>query len=606
MPTRQSDRSSPKPFTFNPPVEHPLGRRILPAVAPAMERLFRLDALNALWDRCTRAGDEQRFMDRVLDDLGIRYRLAAEDLARIPKTGPVVVVCNHPFGALDGMILAALLTRIRPDVKIMANYLLGRIPDTRDLFLLVDPFGGKDAARTNLRPLRQAIQCVQAGGMLAIFPAGEVAHADLRTREVTEPAWSTTVARIARKAGAPVLPLYFHGQNSTLFQLLGLLHPKLRTAMLPRELFKKRAAAIEVRVGSSIAHRKFCAVGDDRQIADFLRQRTLLLRHRSTAPQISAPPHLPGDVMAPIALPGCARVHSAEVAALGANQLLADNGDMAVYRAAAGQIPHLLQEIGRLREITFRATNEGTGKARDLDRFDNWYTHLFVWHKTRGEIVGAYRLGITDEIVAERGTAGLYTSTLFKYRAGLVERMGPAIELGRSFIRLEYQRSYAALLLLWKGIGRIVVERPQCKALFGPVSISNDYQTSSKHLMVQFLAASHYVPDLAELTRPRHPFRPPGMKKLTAQGRLNRLLSDSDAVDDVVAELEPDGKGMPVLLRQYLKLGARFFAFNVDPDFSDALDALMLVDLTKTDRKLLQRYMGEEGMGSFLRWHKVE
>jgi putative hemolysin len=264
-----------------------------------------------------------------------------------------------------------------------------------------------------------------------------------------------------------------------------------------------------------------------------------------------------------------------------------------------------LQEIGRLREITFRATNEGTGKARDLDRFDNWYTHLFVWHKTRGEIVGAYRLGITDEIVAERGTAGLYTSTLFKYRAGLVERMGPAIELGRSFIRLEYQRSYAALLLLWKGIGRIVVERPQCKALFGPVSISNDYQTSSKHLMVQFLAASHYVPDLAELTRPRHPFRPPGMKKLTAQGRLNRLLSDSDAVDDVVAELEPDGKGMPVLLRQYLKLGARFFAFNVDPDFSDALDALMLVDLTKTDRKLLQRYMGEEGMGSFLRWHKV-
>ena len=285
--------------------------------------------------------------------------------------------------------------------------------------------------------------------------------------------------------------------------------------------------------------------------------------------------------------------------------MLADNGDMAVYRARAGQIPHLLQEIGRLREITYRATHEGTGKPADLDRFDAWYTHLFIWHKTRNEIVGAYRLGLTDEIVAGHGTEGLYTSTLFKYRAGLLERMGPAIELGRSFIRLEYQRSYAALLLLWKGIGKIAVDRPQCKTLFGPVSISNDYQTASKHFMVQFLEASHHAADLAELTRPRHPFRAPAMEKVTAGGRLNHLLRDGDVVDDLVSELEPDGKGMPVLLRQYLKLGARFFAFNVDPDFSDALDATMLVDLTKTDRKLLQRYLGEEGMASFLAHHLV-
>ena len=239
-PSRPIDLLS-KPFTFDPPVAHPFGRRLLPAVTRARrwKNCFALMRSNALWSRCTRAGDEQRFMDRVLDDLGVRYRLAADDLNRIPKTGPVVVVANHPFGALDGMILAALLTRIRPDVKIMANYLLGRIPDTRDLFLLVDPFGGENAAKDNLRPLRKAIQCVRDGGMLAVFPAGEVAHADLRTRQVTEPAWSTTVARIARKAGAPVIPLYFHGHNSAMFQLLGLLHPKLRTAMLPRELFQK-------------------------------------------------------------------------------------------------------------------------------------------------------------------------------------------------------------------------------------------------------------------------------------------------------------------------------------------------------------------------------
>jgi putative hemolysin len=598
-----SDLDDRRPFTFDPPIAHPLGRKLMPRMSPAFERLFRLDALNALWGRCTRAGDERQFMDRVLDDLGVRYRLAGDDLARIPRTGPVIVVANHPFGALDGMILAALLARLRPDVKVMANYLLGRIPDTRDLFLLVDPFGGDNASRQNIRPLRQALRWVESGGMLAVFPAGEVAHADLRTREVTEPAWSTTVARIARKSGAPVLPLYFHGQNSLAFQLMGLLHPKLRTAMLPRELLKKRGGEVELRVGSIIPNRKLAHAGDDREIADFLRQRTLILRHRTSGAPVDALSH--SATMEPIAAPMERDALERELGALPPSQMLAENGEMAVYRASAAQIPNLLREIGRQREIAFRATGEGTAKPLDIDRFDQWYTHLFIWHRIAGEIVGAYRLGITDEIVPRHGAAGLYTSTLFKYRAGLVERMGSAIELGRSFIRVEYQRSFTPLLLLWKGIGRLVVERPSCKKLFGPVSISNTYQTVSKHLMVQFLEGNHHADDLAELTRPRHPFRAHGMNKLTAHGRLDRLLADSDVVDDAVAELEPDGKGMPVLLRQYLKLGARFFAFNVDPDFSDALDALMVVDLAKTDQKLLNRYLGAEGTQMFLAHHGV-
>jgi putative hemolysin len=488
----------------------------------------------------------------------------------------------------------------------MANYLLGRIPDIRDFFLLVDPFGTETSARENLRPLREAIRWVQGGGMLAVFPAGEVAHAGLRTREVTEPEWSTTVARIARKAGAPVLPMYFHGRNSTMFQLLGMVHPKLRTALLPRELLKKRGGRIELRVGSPIPHRKFSAAGDDRQIADFLRQRTLVLRHRVKTTAAAARPTLVAHAsMEKIAGPEPRDVISREIASLPASQMLADGGEMAVYEAQAHQIPHLLREIGRQREITYRATGEGTGKAIDLDRFDQWYTQLFVWHKTAGEVVGAYRLGPTDEIVAAHGPARLYTSTLFKYGPGLLDRLGPAIELGRSFIRAEYQRTYAPLLLLWKGIGRFVVNRPQCKSLFGPVSISNDYQTASKQLMVRFLEASHGAADLAGLTRPRHPFRQAGMGGLPPGSRLDRLVHDGDVVDDVVAELEPDGKGMPVLLRQYLKLGARFFSFNVDPDFSDALDALMIVDLTRTDRKLLTRYMGAEGMGEFIEYHRA-
>jgi putative hemolysin len=600
MPTQISDAF--KLFHFNPPVANPLGKRLLPHVAPAVERFFGLDALNDLYRRCRLGNDATPFMERVLDELGIACQLGAEDLQRVPRTGPVVVVANHPFGALDGLILATLLRRIRPDVKVMANYLLGRIPEMNDVFLLVDPFRTGQSTRENIRPLREAVRFVQGGGMLAVFPAGEVAHVDLRTREVTEPAWSSTIARIACKAGAPVLPMYFHGRNSVMFQILGLLHPRLRTAMLPREFLKKRGGKIEVRVGSAIPHRKFSAAGADAEIADFLRQRTLVLRHRGVVPVV-APVTYSEKGMEPICAAGCRDKIASEVAALPPAQMLSDAGDMAVYEAAPGQIPNLLREIGRLREITYRPTGEGTGKSIDLDRFDDWYSHLFVWNKSAREIVGAYRLGATDDIVRAHGTAGLYTSTLFKYRATLLDRLGPAVELGRSFIRAEYQRTFAPLLLLWKGIGRYVVNHPQCKMLFGPVSISNVYQTASKQLMVRFLSGSHGAADLAQLARPRHPFRIAGFGGLSAGGRLDRLLSGSDVVDDVVAELEPDGKGMPVLLRQYLKLGARFFAFNVDPDFCDALDALMLVDLTRTDRKLLTRYMGADGWESFMKFH---
>lgn len=594
-----------RPFTFAPKAKTPIGRHLFPALAPAVEKLFQLDALNTLYQRCTGAGDVQTFLDRVLDDLGIRYCLGHDDLARIPKTGPVLVVANHPFGALDGVIMAAMLRRVRPDVKVMANYLLGRIPELRELFLLVDPFGGEKSKRDNLRPLRESIRWVQDGGLLAIFPSGEVASMDIRTRQVVEAPWSTTVARIARKAGAPVVPVYFNGRNSALFQLMGLVHPKLRTAMLPAELFKKRGGQIDVRVGSAVPHRKVAAMESDEQISDFLRQRAMILQYRdvSDREQMHAPNVIKSQAQIIPAVPpdDVAR----EIANLPRKQLLADGGDMAVYEARASQAPLMLRELGRLREITYRATGEGTGKALDVDRFDQWYRHLFVWNKNTREIVGAYRVGYTEEIVAARGEAGLYTSTLWDYRPGLLDRLGPAIEMGRSFIRKEYQRTYAPLLLLWKGIGAIVSNNPKYCTLFGPVSISNDYRTVSKQLMVQFLDETHGASEFAGLARPRHPFATAGNGGLRSHNRVSHLLSDGDTIDDVVADLEPDKKGMPVLLRQYIKLGARFFAYNVDPDFANALDALMYVDLRATDRKLLTRYMGPEGLARFLKHHNL-
>ncbi|MDB5358335.1 MAG: phospholipid/glycerol acyltransferase [Phycisphaerales bacterium] len=576
------------------------GRRLLPHVAPALERLFGLDAMNAIHARAAKGDPSRLFVDRVLDALGVSYRISDSDLSRIPKTGPVVIVANHPFGALDGMILASLVRKVRPDSKVMANSLVGRVPEMQELFVLVDPFGGSRAKAENLGPMRQAIRWVRSGGLLGVFPAGEVAHLDARHRAITEPQWNQAIARIAHMAGAPVVPLYFDGRNSVAFQLLGLIHPRVRTAMLPRELLKKRGAEIEMRVGSAIPHRRLESMPGDAERTGYLRERTFLLRHRggtSEAGRLGQTTR-----MEPVCEAGPAGQIAQEVAQLPATQMLAESDGLAVYHARAAQVPHLLREIGRLREITYRATGEGTGRGIDLDEFDDWYHHLFVWHKTSRELVGAYRLGATDEIVTARGERGLYTATLFRYRPGLIERLGPALELGRSFVRAEYQKSYAPLLMLWKGIGRFVVDNPQYKSLFGPVSISNDYQGISKELMVRFLEARHAEPGLSRLTQPRNPFR-------SGRGggveEVCRVLLASDDVDDLVSELEPDGKGIPVLMRQYLKLGARFFGFNVDPDFNDALDGLMLVDLTRTDRKLLDRYMGKPGAAQFLAVHGV-
>lgn len=589
-------------------------RRLYARSIPSLERFLGLDKINAVYAHSAAQPDARGFIDGCLDYLRIHCRVSPEDLARIPTTGPIVVVANHPFGAIDGLMLAAVLKQVRPDVKIMANYLLARIPQLRDLFIFVDPFGGETAAAKNASPMRESLRWLNHGGMLAAFPAGEVAHRTWNQLAVTDPPWNPTIARIVRRTGAAVLPVYFDGHNGKLFQILGLLHPRLRTAMLPRAVFDKSGQNVEMRIGNVLPARKLAAYATDDELLACLRRRTFLLQHRPAADAADATTRTKrlanGTVVPamqePIIPPLDPAAIESELTALPADCLLVEHDrDMAVYCANARQMPQVMREIGRLREITFRATGEGTGRALDLDRFDDDYLQLFIWNRPRRQIVGAYRLGPTDEILLKRGKDGLYTTTLFDYRVELLQQLGPALEMGRSFVRQEYQRSFAPLLLLWKGIGAVLHRMPRYRMVFGPVSISNHYQSISRQLMVQFLKAHHLDGGLANLVRPRHPFREQRLGSGWDADSLKATVKQSDDLSEIVAEVEPDQKGIPILLKHYLKLGARLLSFNLDPDFSDVVDGLIVVDVARIEPRILDKYMGKAGAEAFRKHHGV-
>lgn len=551
-----------------------------------LSRVTTLTRLGRIYTSVTHDAGAGPFAARALAALGIST--AIEGREHIPAAGPLVVVANHPFGALDGLVLLDLLGRVRSDAKLLGNQWLAALPDLRPHLLPVDVFGGRAAAHRNGLALREAMHWLERGGCVAIFPAGEVAHAAGADGRVVDSPWHSTAGELARRADAAVLPVFFAGANTWLFRAAGRLHPLLRTALLPHELNAKRGSRITVRVGRPLAPDSLSSTADARARTARLRDAVDAL----AAPDECRPPAAAPAMPAPVAPRGALEALVADVAALGTP--LVENGDYQVFCATAAQLPAVLPEIGRLREVAFRAVGEGTGRDRDLDRFDASYRHLFVWHRTQREIAGAYRLGATDEIVVGAGIGGLYTRTLFEYGDELIAQLGPALELGRSFVAPAYQRDFSPLLLLWKGILRFVVSHPRYRRLFGVVSISDAYESTSRQLMIKFLQTTRFDADLGRLVRARNP-PAPARDGLVESATVERI----EDVSALVRGLERDGKDLPVLLRQYLKLNARLLGFSIDPSFGNVLDGLVVVDLDDVEPAILARYMGRGAADAF-------
>jgi len=550
------------------------------------ERALGLERIEELMQAVESGDPSKPPLERVLDATGMKPRYAAEEFARIPDTGSAALFANHPYGGADGALLVAIALRRRKDVKILANSVLAVFPFIRDHGFLVDPFGGPDAARKNAAALRQAIEWLKAGHMLIAFPAGEVSAVHWGEWTPQDPPWSTIPARLALAAGARVVPVWFEGSNRPLFHAAGLVHPRLRTALLPNEFVARCGHDVEVRFGRPIT--AAASELDPESLTRLVRGRCELLR-RSQPDKRPVSPHAQRMVGAPESTPD---ELAAELAALPRAVLLFESGPYEAYAVRARDIPRGMREIGRLREIAFRAVGEGSGQPIDIDRFDDTYVQLVLWNRETREIVGGYRAGIVDQVTRGVGVDGLYTSTLFEYSPAILDQLSNSIELGRSFVRVECQRQPMPLALLWRAIGVFMIAGGH-RRMFGPVSISNDYDSMSKELIMQFLERHRLATPFAKLVTPRHP---PARQSIACwtDRESAQATADIHHVERLIEEIERGQRAVPVLLRQYLRLNANLLAFNVDPDFGDVLDALMMIDISQIDERIVRHYAGDE------------
>ncbi len=545
--------------------------------SPLLAAALGLSPLLECYRRLPSTGTPADFACRVLEALEIEVHALGESVEALPVSGPLMLTANHPFGGVEGLVLAALCSRVRPDLKILVNSRLYGIPELRGLFIPVEVFGGKERGPRNVSGMRAALRHLKQGGALALFPAGVVSHWHARKRCVTDPEWNAFAGRLALAAGAGVVPCFFEGRNSLFFQAAGCVHSLMRTLLLPREMWRLRGSSVRFFLGKPVDAGVLSALRDDRGRAAYIRACCYALGRKS------GPCAAPWPV--PVAAPGDPERLRQEIRAA-SRQNLVEDGPFQVFPVRGDSAPHILREIGRLREETFRAEREGSGKAVDIDRFDRHYTHLVLWDREAERLAGSYRVRLFLPGDKRAGLSTLYTASLFRFKPDFFTRCGVSMELGRAFVARPYQRDYAPLLLLWKGIARLAVGSG-ARVLFGACSIGLGYSAESILLLRRYLEEGHYAPDLAACVRARRPPGPfPGPNEPNALGLDYRLLNRA------VSGLE-SGKGLPILFKHYLQLGGRIAAFHEDHAFG-TLDALMIVSMESIPEKFLERYLGAE------------
>ncbi len=557
-------------------------------------RVLRISKINKIYNK-HKEKQALQFLDDVLDEFEIQFEVPEEDLKRIPKDGPFISISNHPLGGIDGILLLKLILEHRPDFKTLSNFLIHRIAPLKEYTLAVNPFENHKDVKSSIVGLKNSLQHLKEGNSLGIFPAGEVSTYRDGKLLVDRP-WEEGTVRLITKANVPVVPIYFHAKNSRLFYVLSKISDTLRTAKLPSELFSQRNRVIKVRIGKPIPVSDIEAFEDLSSLTEFLRKKTYMLANpfEKTAPKILNTQNLKLPKQ-PKKITSQRNVTSfiEEVENLRKKDLrLLESKNYEVFLASAKDIPNLLHEIGRLREVTFRDVGEGTNNAIDLDSFDNYYQHLFLWDREANLLVGAYRMGIGKDIYKQYGISGFYIHTLFRFEPELFSMMEQTIEMGRAFIIKEYQQKPMPLFLLWKGIVHVTLRYPDHKYLLGGVSISEQFSDFSKSLMIEFMKSHYYDPYIAQYVHPKKEYKVK-LKDADKDFVFDAAKADMQKFDKVIDEIEPGALRIPVLIKKYVKQNARVIAFNVDPKFNNSVDGLMYIKVSDIPESTVKPVMEE-------------
>ena len=533
-----------------------------------------LGKINRLFDG---AADYQgrEFADHLLENMNITIDVSADQLENIPKEGGFVVVSNHPFGGIEGVMLLSAIAKVRPDFKIMANFILSHIPNLKECFFAVNPFENNPEWKSSVSGIKGAIQHIAAGNGLGVFPAGEVSRYHGHDFPEDLP-WSTSIARIIKNAGVPVIPVFWEGQNSKLFYALDKIHTMLGTARLTRELANKHDTCFNLQIGKPIMPAEVALYENPKELAAYLRCRSYALEANIPTRAVEKKVADLEDIDAPTDL----SLMSNELDAIREKAFLYSTSDYDCYLADYEDIPNLMHEIARLREETFRAIGEGTGKSLDQDEFDRHFKQMILWDKVKQKIAGCYRLGIGSEIIPKYGIKGFYVSTLVNFDEAFAEHLSNTIELGRSFVTLEYQKEVLPLMLLLRGLSDVVVRYPEAKHFIGPVSISSWYPKFYMSMIVKYVTEKHPVSEeLAHMATPMTPFHEDFLK-VDADVLMQGNMDGIEKFDKFMFRLSNGQYRLPTLFKKYLKLNAKFLCFNVDPDFNDTLDSLLFLTFT--------------------------
>jgi putative hemolysin len=560
-------------------------------------KVLKISTLNQIYDR-NKHLKELPFLNAILDEFQIKFEIPEEDFKRLPKDGAYITISNHPLGGIDGILLLKLMLEREPNFKIIANFLLHRIDPMKPYIMPVNPFENHKDAKSSVVGIKETLRHLRDGKPLGMFPAGEVStYKDGKL--VVDKAWEEGAIKVIRKAQVPVVPIYFHAKNSRLFYFLSKINDTLRTAKLPSELLTQKDRIIKVRVGKPISVAEQNEHESIEDYTEFLRKKTYMLANPFEKDNnfLNTASLKPTKSPKKIVTPANTEKMITEVEALRDTDCrLLQSKNYEVFFAEAKNIPNILHEIGRLREITFREVGEGTNESIDLDKYDKYYRHLFLWDDEAKKIAGAYRMGLGAEIYPKYGMDGFYLNGLFRFEPELHDMMHKSIEMGRAFIIKDYQQRPMPLFLLWRGIIHTTLHFPEHKFLLGGVSISNQFSDFSKSLMIEFMKSHYYDPYIAQYIHPKKEFKVK-LKDADKDFVFNETEADLNKFDKIIDELEPGVLRLPVLIKKYIKQNARLVAFNVDPLFNNAIDGLIYLRISdipeSTMKPVMEEYQAE-------------